>query len=116
MKGFLLTVFLVVALFFGIAVKHGDVQLPTMPALTAPSTTPNIARQTAGHAFTPNQYNITSSIERLWYQNDDYRRVLFRSALSGFGIKTVFTASILALTWPTNYSMIGVCLSPRCKG
>ena len=73
MKGFLLTVFLVVALFFGIAVKHGDVQLPTMPALTAPSTTPNTARQTAGHAFTPNQYNITSSIEWLWDQNGVYR-------------------------------------------
>lgn len=73
MKGFLLTVVLVVALFFGIAVKHGDVQLPTIAPISLPSTPITAARQTAGHAFTPNQYNITSSIEWLWDQNGVYR-------------------------------------------
>ena len=73
MKGFLLTVVLVVALFLGIAVKHGDVQLPTIAPISLPSTPTTAARQTAGHAFTPNQYNITSSIEWLWDQNGVYR-------------------------------------------
>ena len=73
MKGFLLTVVLVVALFLGIAVKHGDVQLPALDPISLPSTASLTARQTAGHAFTPNQYNITSSIEWLWDQNGVYR-------------------------------------------